>query len=424
MFSQCQPHHARTLAPLQDSPRVRVSYTAEVTVPEDLTAVMSAGSAGVRPGPGARQPHLPLRHAPAHSHLPHRPRRGRPGEPGREPAVPDLGRARDGGQGRLGVRGHRRHDRHRRGALRTLRVGPLRHARPPSRLPLWRDGEPPAHVPHAHAPRRRPLPGGRRGARAGPLLDGQPRHQRHHERLLAQRGLHRLGRAPHPRGAPRRGTRGHVVGHREDWPGRGFRPVRRRLALHPAEDRPLGRGPRLHVLRGALREGRALRGAAREDRGPREIRQVHPASTSTASASPPSPPRSSRSSSRPCCRAWPAWWEPRRGSMRRGAPRQLARLRAPAIWPTSRRSPPVGSRGEPSLRKAESDSGTPDHTLVYLQGLPRALSRRRLRLARRDLRPHGPGNYEILVEWLTIAAASDYQPTFARIREVLTRSAG
>lgn len=54
MFSQCQPHHARTLAPLQDSPRVRVSYTAEVTVPEDLTAVMSAGSAGVRPGPGPR----------------------------------------------------------------------------------------------------------------------------------------------------------------------------------------------------------------------------------------------------------------------------------------------------------------------------------------------------------------------------------
>jgi aminopeptidase N len=54
MFSQCQPHHARTLAPLQDSPRVRVRYTAQVTVPEDLTAVMSAGSAGVRVGPGPR----------------------------------------------------------------------------------------------------------------------------------------------------------------------------------------------------------------------------------------------------------------------------------------------------------------------------------------------------------------------------------
>ncbi len=54
MFSQCQPHHARALAPLQDSPGARVPYQAEVTVPEDLTAVMSAGSSGVQPGPGPR----------------------------------------------------------------------------------------------------------------------------------------------------------------------------------------------------------------------------------------------------------------------------------------------------------------------------------------------------------------------------------
>ena len=31
------------------------------------------------------------------------------------------------------------------------------------------------------------------------------------------------------------------------------------------------------------------------------------------------------------------------------------------------------------------------------------------------------GNYEILVEWLTIAGGSDYEPVFGRIREVLTR---
>jgi len=31
------------------------------------------------------------------------------------------------------------------------------------------------------------------------------------------------------------------------------------------------------------------------------------------------------------------------------------------------------------------------------------------------------GNYEILAEWLTIAAGSDYEPVFARVREVLTR---
>ncbi len=51
LFSQCQAIHARTILPCQDSPRVRVSYTAEVTVPEPLVAVMSAGSTGSRPGP-------------------------------------------------------------------------------------------------------------------------------------------------------------------------------------------------------------------------------------------------------------------------------------------------------------------------------------------------------------------------------------
>ena len=30
------------------------------------------------------------------------------------------------------------------------------------------------------------------------------------------------------------------------------------------------------------------------------------------------------------------------------------------------------------------------------------------------------GNYEILVEWLTIAAASGYEPALPRVREVLT----
>ncbi|MEO6325570.1 MAG: M1 family metallopeptidase [Thermoanaerobaculia bacterium] len=56
LFSQCQAIHARTMVPLQDTPRARVSYRAEVTVPEPLVAVMSAGPAGTRPGtkPGTR----------------------------------------------------------------------------------------------------------------------------------------------------------------------------------------------------------------------------------------------------------------------------------------------------------------------------------------------------------------------------------
>jgi leukotriene A-4 hydrolase/aminopeptidase len=51
LFSQCQAIHARTMVPLQDTPRARVTYEAEVTVPEPLAAVMSAGPAGMRPGP-------------------------------------------------------------------------------------------------------------------------------------------------------------------------------------------------------------------------------------------------------------------------------------------------------------------------------------------------------------------------------------
>ena len=51
LFTQFQPIHARSVIPLQDTPRFRVSYRAAVTVPEGLAAVMSAGPAGDRPGP-------------------------------------------------------------------------------------------------------------------------------------------------------------------------------------------------------------------------------------------------------------------------------------------------------------------------------------------------------------------------------------
>ncbi|WP_257306571.1 M1 family metallopeptidase [Geothrix campi] len=46
LFSQCQQIHARTMVPCQDTPIARIAYQAEVTVPEGLTAVMSAGPTG------------------------------------------------------------------------------------------------------------------------------------------------------------------------------------------------------------------------------------------------------------------------------------------------------------------------------------------------------------------------------------------
>jgi len=53
LFTQCQPIHARSLVPCQDTPRHRVTYTAVVDVPAPLRAVMSAAPGGDEPaGPG------------------------------------------------------------------------------------------------------------------------------------------------------------------------------------------------------------------------------------------------------------------------------------------------------------------------------------------------------------------------------------
>jgi leukotriene-A4 hydrolase len=55
LFSQCQAIHARSVVPCQDSAVARVTYEAELDVPEGLTAVMSAGPAGEAPAaPGRR----------------------------------------------------------------------------------------------------------------------------------------------------------------------------------------------------------------------------------------------------------------------------------------------------------------------------------------------------------------------------------
>ena len=51
LFSQCQPHHARSILPIQDSAVVRFSYRAEITVPEPLVAVMSAAPGKKQDGP-------------------------------------------------------------------------------------------------------------------------------------------------------------------------------------------------------------------------------------------------------------------------------------------------------------------------------------------------------------------------------------
>ncbi|HZJ55408.1 MAG TPA: M1 family aminopeptidase/hydrolase, partial [Myxococcaceae bacterium] len=44
LYSQCQAIHARSVVPLQDTPRLRITYEAELTVPAALRALMAAAA--------------------------------------------------------------------------------------------------------------------------------------------------------------------------------------------------------------------------------------------------------------------------------------------------------------------------------------------------------------------------------------------
>jgi leukotriene-A4 hydrolase len=70
---------------------------------------------------------------------------------------------------------------------------------------------------------------------------------------------------------------------------------------------------------------------------------------------------------------------------------------------------------------ARIESWSPAEMLVYLQRLPRPLDDEECRWLDENLELTGRGNYEILVEWLSIAAASTYEPALERVREVLLR---
>ncbi len=75
--------------------------------------------------------------------------------------------------------------------------------------------------------------------------------------------------------------------------------------------------------------------------------------------------------------------------------------------------------GRPSAHQIAS--WKPAELQVYLQKLPRQLTQTDCAWLDEHFRLMGRGNYEILVEWLTLAASADYEPAFSRIREVLLR---
>ncbi len=105
-------------------------------------------------------------------------------------------------------------------------------------------------------------------------------------------------------------------------------------------------------------------------------------------------------------------------AVRAGAAGQRAGLPLAGARTRSSRWPPA-SRAARGRRAAQIAGWSPAETLVYLQNLPRVLDRADCAWLDEALSLTGRGNYEILVEWLTIAAASDYEPVFARLREVL-----
>ncbi|MEK7388917.1 MAG: M1 family metallopeptidase [Elusimicrobiota bacterium] len=64
---------------------------------------------------------------------------------------------------------------------------------------------------------------------------------------------------------------------------------------------------------------------------------------------------------------------------------------------------------------------TPDEIIIYLQRLPREMSHEECAWLDGALSLTGRGNHEILTQWLCIAASSGYEPAFDRVRRLLTR---
>jgi len=102
-----------------------------------------------------------------------------------------------------------------------------------------------------------------------------------------------------------------------------------------------------------------------------------------------------------------------------GVPRNAPVFRSESLEALTSLAEAWAQGARPAL--AQVAEWSPNELLVYLQHLPRPLDEASCRWLDEALELTGRGNYEILVEWLTIAVASDYEPVFGRVREVLTR---
>jgi hypothetical protein len=102
-----------------------------------------------------------------------------------------------------------------------------------------------------------------------------------------------------------------------------------------------------------------------------------------------------------------------------GMPKNAPVFRSPALEALT--SLAEGWAGGRRPSPGQVKNWTPSQMLVYLQHLPRELDAASCAWLDEHLALSGRGNYELLVEWLTVAAGSDYAPAFPRMREVLTR---
>jgi leukotriene-A4 hydrolase len=108
----------------------------------------------------------------------------------------------------------------------------------------------------------------------------------------------------------------------------------------------------------------------------------------------------------------PAWLD--KPGLPAGAPRfvsaRLEDLTAQAdAWKDGRRPDPAAMRAWPTAE-----------LLVFLQHVPRELSQADCAWLDDNLKLTARGNYEILAQWLAVAAASGYQPAFDRVRLLLS----
>ncbi len=401
LFSQCQAIHARSVIPLQDTPRLRVRYTAELTIPRTLRAVMAAADRG-RTEHGERrgatrfempQPIPPYLFAFAVGDLASRDLSPRC-RVWAEPAVVDAA-AYEFAEVEAMI-----------GAAEAL-FGPYDWERfdiltmPPS-FPYGGMENPRLTflTPTVIAGDRSLV--SRRRARARALVDRQPRDQRQRRALLAQRGLHDLRRAP-----DRRGARGRRRWRRCTPRSAGASSTSRSNAFaRPAgDDAGCARTspastPTRRTRSIPYEKGYLFLCAIEAAVGRPAFAALAARRTSRRSGSARSRPTTSRRTSRRRCPARSRKVDARaldRWRGRAGDTRSPRRARSGST--RSRRS-----RGAlPPPRAATRWSAT--EWELYLEPVPRPATAAHVPRARRAVHAHASTNHDVLVPWLTLALA-------------------